>query len=93
MRDPNHQSETRYGGVYEGGPWAAFSVADGSRRVRGLPYQALQRLRFLMSVEFRPARPFVGGLRGQCVCSVEFPDGAQEHVPERYLRAPGRRGV
>jgi hypothetical protein len=140
-------TETRYGGVYEGGPWAAFSVA-GFDSVPGdafggdiyandwwdkptvpvaagdSPDQALERLLFLverdrensetgrfspgdsvviarctpsdwysgsigivLSVEFRPARPFVGGLRGQCVYSVEFADGAKEHVPERYLRA------
>ena len=142
-------TETRYGGVYEGGPWAAFSItafdvmpddAFGGDPfalawwdqpsvpvgVGDSPDEALDRLRNLMqrdrehlqtglfavgdavrvarctpdewygsgtgtvhSVEYRPCRPYAGGLRGQCVYSIDFDDVAGIRVPERYLR-PGR---
>ena len=141
-------TETRYGGVYEGGPWAAFSVSDfnaipdeafsgdpfasawwGSPTVPvgvgDSPDQALDRLRFLVardqqeeetgcfapgervqvasctpsdwygegvgvvrSVEFQPSRPYAGGLRGQCIYSVDFDGATGIRVPEPYLR-PG----
>lgn len=142
--------ETRYGGVYEGGSWAAFSVSSheavpedafgGDPEACGWwgnptvpvgvgdsPNEALARLEFLMArdrggkedsyfavgdlvrtarctpsdwygdgvgivraVEFRPLRPYVGGLRGDCVYTVEFDDAAAGvQVPEAYLR-PGQ---
>ena len=141
-------TETRYGGVCEGGSWAAFSVSDvdaipeeafsgdafapgwwGSPtvpvRVGDSPDQALERLPFLVardqqeeqtgcfapgervqvakctpdewygkgvgvvrSVEFQPSRPYTGGLRGQCIYTVDFDDATGVRVPEPYLR-PG----
>ncbi len=139
-------TETRYGGVYEGGPWAAFSITafdaipddafSGDPFVSGWweqpsvpvgvgdsPDDALDRLRHLMLrdqehreagvfavgdtvraaqctpddwygsgngivrvVEFHPCRPFAGGLRGQCVYTVDFDNVTGVRVPERYLR-------
>jgi hypothetical protein len=138
--------ETRYGGVYEGGPWAAFGVDDPKQvpdealggdpvaagwwgsptvpvGVGDSPDEALDRLRFLTdrdrrseetgffevgaevrvasstpdcwygegigvvrSYEFRAALPYVGGLRGQCVYTVDFADSEGVRVPEAYLR-------
>lgn len=140
-------TETRYGGVYEGGPWAAFSVSDvdaipeeafsgdafasgwwGSPTVPvgvgDSPDEALERLRFLVardrqeeqtgyfapgervqvarctpdewygkgigivrSVEFQRARPYSGGLRGQCIYTVDFDGATGIRVPEPYLRS------
>jgi hypothetical protein len=141
-------TETRYGGVYEGGSWAAFAVSEpasvpseafGGDEVAarwwdaptvpvGLgdsPGEALGRLRFLVardrkqdeggyfqvgqtvqvarcapsdwysgdvgtvrSVEFRRSKPYVGGLRGQCIYAVDFEDSSDVRVPESYLRTP-----
>lgn len=140
-------AETRYRGVYEGGPWAAFAVSEigaipvdafaGDPFASGWwdepsvpvgvgdsPNDALSRLTQLMtrdrdyqetglfgvgqvvrvagctpeewygsgngivrSVAYRPSRPYTGGLRGQCVYTIDFEDRAGAHVPERYLRS------
>ncbi len=138
-------TQTRYGGIYEGGPWAAFATTDLAFDpgdafsgdtfalawwdtptvpvgVGETPDQALARPQKLIerdrnqaeeglfapgdpvlvarcapdewkcaeaaivvSVEWRPCRPFVGGLRGQGLYTVRC--GERElTVPERYLR-------
>jgi hypothetical protein len=41
------------------------------------------------AVEFRPLRPYVGGLRGHCVYTVDFDAATGVRVPEAYLR-PGQ---
>lgn len=38
------------------------------------------------AVEFRPVRPYVGGLRGNCVYTVDFDRSTGVLVPEAYLR-------
>lgn len=147
-------TETRYGGVYEGGPWAAFSIGDLAHMpddafagdpfacgwwdepsvpvgVGDSPDEALDRLRQLMardqqqcedglfasgdpvrvasctphewygagtgivrSVEYKRIAPYAGGLRGQCIYTIDFDDVAGARVPERYLRRShvGRTG-
>jgi hypothetical protein len=64
-----------------------FAEGDRVRVARGTPdgWYA-DGVGVVRAVEFREARPYVGGLRGGCVYTVDFEEQAGLRVPESYLR-------